>query len=72
MYDVRAALEKRAVRLAQPRLEAVEFDIATKAIEEGGSQVTNDDPGANERFLVVDRDFHTLLIRKAGTAVCPR
>jgi DNA-binding GntR family transcriptional regulator len=66
IYDVRAALEVLAMRLALPHLTATQLDAAQQALDEARRQVEHDAEGGRAFWLQVDRDFHQMLGRAAG------
>jgi DNA-binding GntR family transcriptional regulator len=65
VYDIRAALEVLAVRLALPRLADKELDEAQRAVEESHQQIVGGVEGAEEHWLTLDRAFHQMLAQRA-------
>jgi DNA-binding GntR family transcriptional regulator len=65
VYDVRAALEVLAVRLALPHLRAADLDTAQAALDAVVRRFRAGDPEANETFLFIDRAFHEMLVEAA-------
>jgi DNA-binding GntR family transcriptional regulator len=66
IYDIRAALEVLAMRLALPHLAATQLDAAQRALDEARRQVEHDAEGARAFWLRVDREFHQMLAQAAG------
>jgi DNA-binding GntR family transcriptional regulator len=66
IYDIRAALEILAMRLALPHLTAAQLDEAQQALDEARRQVEHDAEGARAFWLRVDRAFHEMIAGAAG------
>jgi DNA-binding GntR family transcriptional regulator len=66
IYDIRAALEVMAMRLALPHLTAAQLDEAQRVLNEARRQVEHDAEGARAFWLRVDREFHQMIVRAAG------
>jgi DNA-binding GntR family transcriptional regulator len=66
IYDIRAALEVLAMRLALPRLTVSQLDEAQQALDEAQRQVEHDAEGARAFWLRVDREFHQMIVQAAG------
>src|SRR5690349_20510062 len=65
VYDIRAALETLAIRLALAHLTEDDLDESQRAIDESHRQIVGEVEGAEEHWLVVDRAFHRLIARRA-------
>ncbi len=66
VYEVRAALEVLAVRLALPRLSAADLAEAQADLDAVSRRVLAGDPSASETFLAIDRAFHEMLVQAAN------
>jgi DNA-binding GntR family transcriptional regulator len=66
VYDIRTVLEELAVRLALPNLTEDELDEAQRDVEEVHAAILQDVEGAEERWLTIDRAFHSLVAQRAG------
>ncbi len=66
VYEVRAALEVLAVRLALPRLSDAELAAAQAELDAVSRRVLAGDPSASETFLAIDRAFHAMLVQAAN------
>lgn len=65
IYDVRAALEVLAVRLAGPLLHDEQLAAAQRDLDVVEQQLAAGDDRARETFLQADREFHQMLARVA-------
>jgi DNA-binding GntR family transcriptional regulator len=66
IYDLRAALEVLAMRLAVPHLTAAQLDEAQRVLNEARRQVEHDAEGARTFWLRVDREFHQMIVQAAA------
>jgi DNA-binding GntR family transcriptional regulator len=65
VYDIRAALEVLAVRLALPHLLDNDLEEAQRTLDSSRQEITSGAEGAEERWLTIDRALHGLLAQKA-------
>jgi DNA-binding GntR family transcriptional regulator len=65
IYDVRSALEVLAIRLACANLTDADLEQAQQALDDVVRRIASGEEGANEAFLVVDQEFHQMIIRAA-------
>lgn len=66
IYDLRAALEVLAVRLAFPKFQPQQLREAGQHLDAISRLIASGDERANDAFLLVDRAFHDMVAQTAG------
>jgi DNA-binding GntR family transcriptional regulator len=65
IYDLRTALEILSIRLALPNLAQRDLEQAQLGLEEVQKQINQGDAKGREKFLKIDREFHSLVVRSS-------
>lgn len=65
IYDLRTALEVLAIRLALPNLSQADLEQSQMALDEVQKMLIHENVKGREKFLKIDRDFHSLLVRSS-------